>query len=190
MMIFAPTSLEGVLEITLDPREDDRGLFVRTYCELEFQKHGLNTRWPQANLTHTRKRGTIRGLHWQCEPKPEVKLVRCSKGAIYDVVVDVRPESQTRGQWAAFELNAYQNRQLYIPAGFAHGFQSLEDGSEVSYLMSEFYHPGLARGLRWDDPEIRIAWPIEGPILSDRDRQFPLLSDLSNSIPRAKEVSP
>jgi dTDP-4-dehydrorhamnose 3,5-epimerase len=190
MMTFTPTSLEGVVAITLDPREDDRGSFVRTFCELEFQKAGLNTRWPQANLSQSWKRGTIRGLHWQSEPRPEIKLVRCSRGAIFDVVVDVRPHSASWGHWAAFELSARQNLQLYIPAGFAHGFQALEDHCEVSYLMSEVYHPELARGLRWDDAEIRVPWPIPNPTLSDRDRQLPLLSDLARLIHLQGQVPP
>lgn len=170
------------MAITLDPREDNRGCFVRTYCELEFQRAGLNSRWLQANLTRSLKRGTIRGLHWQDAPSTEVKLVRCSKGTLFDVVVDVRPGSASWGRWAAFELSAQQHLQIYIPAGFAHGFQTLEDDCEVSYLMSEFYHPELARGLRWNDPEVGVPWPLQQPILSDRDRQLPLLSELACSL--------
>ncbi len=155
---------------------DERGFFVRTWCEQEFAAHGLNVRWPQGNLTRTLRRGMIRGLHWQAEPKPETKLVRCAAGAIWDVVVDVRRESPTFGRWEAFELTAENDRQLYIPAGIAHGFQNLIDGSEVSYLMSEFYDPALARGARWNDPEIGIHWPVPEPLVSERDAGLPALA--------------
>ena len=149
-MRFTSAKLEGVWLIGPEPRTDERGFFARTYCEQEFAAHGLNTRWPQGNLTRTLRRGMVRGLHWQAEPKPEVKLVRCSAGAIWDVVVDVRRGSPTFGRWEAFELTADNGHQLYIPAGFAHGFQCLADHSEVAYLMGEFYVAELARGLRWD----------------------------------------
>ena len=178
-MRFTPTKLEGVWLIELEPRTDERGFFARTFCEQQFAAQGLNTRWPQGNLTRTCQRGGIRGLHWQAEPKPEVKLVRCSAGAIWDVVVDVRRGSPTFGGWEAFELTADNGHQLYIPAGFAHGFQCLADYSEVAYLMGEFYVPELARGLRWDDPAVGIAWPLPDPVLSERDRQLPLLAKLA-----------
>ena len=174
-MRFTPTPLDGVWLIELEPRTDERGFFARTFCEREFAAHGLNTRWPQANLTRTRQRGMIRGMHWQAEPRPEVKLVRCAAGAIWDVVVDVRRGSPTFGRWTACELTADNGRQLYIPAGFAHGFQCLADHSEVAYLMGDFYAPDLARGLRWDDATVRINWPLPDPVLSERDRQLPLL---------------
>ncbi len=174
-MRFTPASLEGAWLIDLEPRVDERGFFARTFCEEEFAAHGLNIRWPQANLTLTRQRGMIRGMHWQAEPRPEVKLVRCAVGAIWDVVVDVRPGSPTFGRWTAHELTAENGRQLYIPAGFAHGFQCLADNSEVAYLMGDFYAPDLARGLRWDDPAVGINWPLPNPVLSERDRQLPPL---------------
>lgn len=172
-MHFHPLTLEGAWRIEPERREDPRGFFARTFCELEFAAHGLNTRWPQGNVTRTLNRGMIRGMHWQAAPKPEIKLVRCSKGRVWDVVVDVRRGSATFGRWEAFELSADNGRQLYIPAGFAHGFQCLEDGSEVSYLMGEFYVPELARGLRWNDSIVGISWPIPDPMLSDRDRALP-----------------
>lgn len=175
---FFPAKLDGVWLLEPEPRADERGFFARTFCEREFAAHGLNTRWPQGNLTRTRHRGMIRGLHWQAEPQPEVKLVRCSAGAIWDVVVDVRRASSTFGRWEAYELTADSGRQLYIPAGFAHGFQCLADGSEVAYLMGEFYVPELARGLRWDDPAVGIPWPVAGPVLSERDRQLPGLGEV------------
>ena len=177
-MRFTPASLEGVWLIELEPRVDERGFFARTFCEREFAAHGLNTRWPQANLTRTRQRGMIRGMHWQAEPTPEIKLVRCAVGAIWDVVVDVRRTSPTFGQWTAYELTAENGRQLYIPAGFSHGFQCLMENSEVAYLMGDFYVPELARGLRWDDPSVGIRWPLPGPMLSERDRHLPLLTEI------------
>ncbi len=175
-MRFIPSDLSGVWLIELEPRSDDRGFFARTYCEQEFAARGLGTHWPQTNLTRTLHRGMVRGMHWQADPRPEVKLVRCSAGAIWDVVVDVRPKSPTYGRWEAFELTADNGRQLYIPGGFAHGFQCLADGSEVAYMMGESYVPELARGLRWDAPEVGIAWPLPDPFLSERDRGLPGLS--------------
>jgi len=172
-MKFLPATLDGVWIIELERREDERGFFARTFCEREFEAQGLNTRWPQANLTRTLRRGMLRGLHWQADPHPEIKLVRCSAGAIWDVVVDVRPGSSTYGRWEAFELEGQGNRQIYVPGGFAHGFQCLTDGAEVSYLMSEFYEPSLSRGVRWNDPRLAIPWPIARPELSERDAGLP-----------------
>jgi len=172
---FTPTKLSGVWLIELELSEDERGFFARTFCEHEFAAHGLNTRWPQCNVTRTLRRGMIRGLHFQAEPKPEIKLIRCSAGAIWDVVVDVRPGSPTYGQWEAFELAGDNHRQLYVPAGFAHGFQCLTDNCDVFYQMSEFYFAELARGVRWNDPTLNVPWPIPNPTLSERDRNLPLL---------------
>lgn len=177
-MKFQPARLPGVWIIDLELREDERGFLARTFCEREFEQYGLNIRWPQCNLTLTRRRGTIRGLHYQAEPKPEIKLIRCAVGAIWDVLVDLRKDSPTFGQWEAFELTGQNRRMLYVPGGIAHGFQCLQDNSEVFYHMSEFYHPELARGVRWNDPQLAIPWPLPDPILSERDRQLPLLSEL------------
>ncbi|HZL14013.1 MAG TPA: dTDP-4-dehydrorhamnose 3,5-epimerase [Verrucomicrobiae bacterium] len=177
-MKFSRTSLAELWLIELEPREDERGFFARTFCEKEFAEHGLNTRWPQCNLTLTKKRSAIRGMHFQAEPKPEIKLVRCVAGKIFDVVVDVRRDSPTFGKWEGFELSAENHRQLYVPAGFAHGFQCLSENSEVFYQMSEFYFPELARGVRWNDPAIGIRWPLPDASLSERDRQLPLLAEL------------
>jgi dTDP-4-dehydrorhamnose 3,5-epimerase len=174
-MKFLPTALPDVWLIELEPRADDRGFLARTYCEREFGERGLNTHWPQMNLTRTLERGMIRGLHYQADPKPETKLIRCSAGAIFDVVVDVRRGSPNYGRWASFELSGEGGRQLYVPGGFAHGFQCREDRSEVLYLMSDFYDSDLARGVRWDDPALGIPWPIPDPSLSERDRQLPPL---------------
>jgi dTDP-4-dehydrorhamnose 3,5-epimerase len=177
-MKFTPTSLAGVWLVELELREDERGFLARTYCDHEFAAHGLNACWPQCNLTLTRQRGMIRGMHFQRDPKPEIKLIRCAAGAIYDVLVDVRRNSPTFGNWEGFELTGANRRQLYVPGGIAHGFQCLTDNCEVFYMMSEFYAPELAAGLRWNDPQVGIRWPIENPTLSERDRGLPLLSEL------------
>lgn len=177
-MKFKPTSLAGAWLIELELREDERGFLARTYCEREFVDQGLNIHWPQGNLTLTKKRGFLRGMHYQADPKPEIKLIRCAAGVIYDVLVDLRPESATFGKWEAFELSAKNHRQLYVPGGIAHGFQCLADDCEVAYLMSEFYYPELARGIRWNDPILQIGWPIADPAMSERDRALPLFSSL------------
>jgi len=176
-MTFTPGPLDGLWLVGLEPRHDSRGWFARTWCSTEFSRHGLNTHWPQANATRTLQRATLRGLHWQAEPHPEIKLIRCSRGVVWDVVVDVRPDSPTCGQWASFELSEEQPLQLYVPAGFAHGFQCLTDLCEMDYLMSDSYHPDLARGLRWNDPHLAIPWPITNPLVSDRDAALPLWPD-------------
>lgn len=178
-MKFRKTSLDGVWLIELERREDERGFLARTYCEKEFAAQGLNTRWPQCNLTHTRRLGTIRGLHFQAEPRSEIKLIRCAAGAIYDVVVDVRRDSPTFGKHEAFELTAKNGLQLYVPGGFAHGFQCLTDDVEVFYQMSEFYDPALVRGVRWNDPALKISWPVSIAVVSERDEALPLLENLA-----------
>jgi dTDP-4-dehydrorhamnose 3,5-epimerase len=177
-MKFSRTSLAGLWLIDLELREDERGFLARTFCEKEFAALGLHPHWPQCNLTLTKKRGAIRGLHFQAEPKPEIKLIRCAAGKIFDVLVDVGRDSPTFGQWEGFELSAENHRQLYVPGGFAHGFQCLTDNCEVFYQMSEFYFPELARGLRWDDPQVGIRWPLPQAILSERDQKLPLLAAL------------
>lgn len=177
-MKFSRTRLDGLWLIELELRSDERGFLARTFCENEFAAHGLNTRWPQCNLTLTRQRGMLRGMHFQADPKPEIKLIRCAAGAIYDVLVDVRKDSPTYGQWQGFELTAQNRHTLYVPGGFAHGFQCLMDNCEVFYQMSDFYVPELARGLRFDDPRVGIQWPVSDPVLSERDRQLPLLAEL------------
>ncbi len=178
-MKFSRTTLAGVWHIELELREDERGFLARTYCEKEFADQGLNTRWPQCNLTLTKRRGAVRGMHFQAEPKPEIKLIRCAAGRIFDVVVDVRRTSTTYGKWEGFELSSQNHRLLYVPGGFAHGFQCLEDNCEVFYQMSEFYFGDLARGLRYDDPEVKIQWPLQERFLSERDRQLPGLAELA-----------
>jgi dTDP-4-dehydrorhamnose 3,5-epimerase len=175
-MTFTPCAIDGVWKIEMEPRGDDRGWFMRTFCEEAFLRHGLNVHWPQANTTRTRVRGAIRGMHWQAEPQPEAKLIRCSRGTAWDVVVDVRPGSPTFGQWVAFELSEEHPTEIYVPVGCAHGFQCLTDDVELNYLMSAPYVPGLARGLRWDDPTVGIRWPLPPTVMSDRDRSLPPLS--------------
>ncbi|MCP5178347.1 MAG: dTDP-4-dehydrorhamnose 3,5-epimerase [Pseudomonadales bacterium] len=177
-MIFSPTRLHGLWHIDLELREDERGFLARTYCDNEFAEHGLNTRWPQCNLSLTRSKGMLRGMHFQAEPHPEIKLIRCAAGAVYDVLVDVRPGSPTFGQWQGFELTQSNRAMLYVPGGFAHGYQCLTDNCEVFYQMSEFYHPDLARGIHHADPEVGIAWPLPDPLCSEKDRGLPLLRDL------------
>ena len=171
-MIFHETEIKGVFIIDPKRVEDERGFLARTWCQRKFQAHGLNTVWVQSNIVFNWKKGTLRGLHYQAKPHGEVKLVRCTRGAIHDVVVDLRPGFQSLGKWVSVELSAENRRMLYIPKGFAHGYQTLTDHTEVSYQMSEFYHPESARGVRWNDPAFGIHWPEGKRILSDRDSAF------------------
>ncbi len=174
-MKFLPTPLAGAYLIEPERLEDERGFFARSFCQDEFRKHGLKPAVAQCNLSWNRKRGTLRGLHYQAAPHEEAKVVRCTRGAVWDVIVDLREGSPTRLRWHALELNADNRLALYVPEGFAHGFQTLADDSEVLYQMSESYRPDLARGLRWDDPRLKIKWPLPDPILSERDRSYALL---------------
>ena len=178
-MKFRETTLSGLWLIELEPRGDERGFLARTYCEREFAAAGLNTRWSQCNLTLTRQRGAVRGMHFQAEPQPEIKLIRCAAGSIFDVLVDVRLESPTFGRWEGFELTARNHRQLYVPGGFAHGFQCQTEDCEVLYQMSAEYVPALARGMRHDDPQVGIRWPLPAGQVSARDAGLPRLSELS-----------
>lgn len=169
-MIFEPLNLEGACLISLDKKEDDRGFFARYYCEEEFRKHNLNTDWIQMNNSFSKHKGTLRGLHFQYPPHSEVKLIRCFRGAIWDVMVDIRKDSKTYGQWYGTELSAENRKMLYIPEGFAHGFISLTDDSEILYMVSSAY-AGQAEGtLRWDDPFHDIEWPLIPEIISDKDK--------------------
>jgi dTDP-4-dehydrorhamnose 3,5-epimerase len=178
-MKFIRGELDGVWIIELEKHSDERGYFARTWCVDEFEKHGLNPRVVQCNTSFNQKRGTLRGMHFQDAPHWEAKLIRCTRGAIYDVALDLRRSSSTFKRWTAVELKATGNQMLYIPEGFAHGFQSLEDESEISYQMSEYFHPESSRGIRWDDPEVAIRWPIANPIISQRDRELPLLRNIA-----------
>ena len=171
-MKFLPTPLAGAYIVELERLEDERGFFARSFCEEEFRKHGLRPGIAQCNVSWNRRRGTLRGLHFQAIPHEEAKVVRCTRGAVWDVVVDLRDGSATRRRWHAVELSAENRRALYVPEGFAHGFQTLAEDSEVLYQMSESYYPELARGVRWDDPRLGIKWPLPDPILSERDRSY------------------
>ena len=175
-MRFTPLQPEGVWLIQPDRRMDERGYFARSFCEDEFAAHGLPTRFPQSNVSYNARAGTLRGLHWQDDPFPEGKLIRCVRGAAFDVAVDIRPGSSTRGRWVCAELTAANGDALFIPPGFAHGFQALHEGTELFYMMTESYRDGLARGLRWNDPTLAIAWPIPAPLVSPRDAGLPLLT--------------
>jgi dTDP-4-dehydrorhamnose 3,5-epimerase len=172
-MQFTTAPLAGLMVVDIAAVRDDRGYFARTFCTDEFAAAGLPTVFPQCNISFNTARGTLRGMHWQADPFPEGKLVRCSRGAILDVAVDLRPDSPTFCRWYGVELTVRNARALYIPAGFAHGFQTLEGDSEVFYQMTESYRPGMARGARWNDPRFGIDWPIPDPILSPRDADYP-----------------
>ena len=173
-MIFHEAKLPGVIIVEIQRLEDDRGFFGRSFCKREFADQGLNPEIAQCSISFTRKAGTLRGMHFQESPHSEDKLIHCINGAIYDVVIDLRRESATFKQWIAVELHGQSVRMLYVPKGFAHGFQTLADNTEVLYRMSEFYHPESARGVRFDDPAFGIQWPERVPrILSERDRSWP-----------------
>lgn len=172
-MTFHKTGLQGVFEIHLEPRLDERGFFARSWCQKEFESNGLNPKLVQCNVSFNVRKGTLRGMHYQAEPCPETKLVRCTRGALYDVVVDLRPQSPTFKQWTAVVLNAANRRSVYVPEGCAHGFLTLEDETEVFYQMSEFYNAESARGVRWNDPAFKIVWPAPVEVISERDRTYP-----------------
>jgi dTDP-4-dehydrorhamnose 3,5-epimerase len=172
-MHFQPTSLEGVRLIEIEPIGDDRGSFARTFCTREFAANGLTASFVQHSISSTVRVGSIRGMHFQHAPHEETKLIRCLKGGIYDVLVDLRPSSPTYMQWEAYELTNTNWRELYVPAGIAHGFQTLQPDTEVSYAISAFYDPEAASGVRYDDPAFAITWPLPVADLSDRDRAWP-----------------
>jgi dTDP-4-dehydrorhamnose 3,5-epimerase len=172
-MIFDETILKGAFVIEPERQEDERGFFARTFCQKEFEAHGLHPRLVQCSISFNRTKGTLRGMHHQVAPYQEVKLVRCTTGTVFDAIIDLRPDSTTFRQWVAVELSADNRRMLYIPEGFAHGFQTLENHSEVFYQISEFFHPECARGTRWDDPAFGIEWPDDERIISDKDREYP-----------------
>lgn len=172
-MKFCETKLPGVFGILLDPAADERGFFARTWCQKEFEDQGLNSNLVQCSVSLNSRKGTLRGMHYQAAPFAETKVVRCTAGAIYDVVLDLREQSPTFKQWFAAVLSAENRHSLYIPEGFAHGFLTLTEESEVLYQMSEFYHPEAARGVRWNDPAFQIAWPEKVKVISERDRTYP-----------------
>jgi dTDP-4-dehydrorhamnose 3,5-epimerase len=172
-MVFSRTKINGAFEITPEQHCDERGFFARTWCEKEFEANELNPKLVQCSISYNEKRGTLRGMHYQAAPHAEAKLVRCTKGAIYDVVLDLRPLSPSFNEWVAIVLSSENRKMVYVPEGCAHGFLTLEDRTEVHYQMSEFYYPELARGLRWDDPAFKIDWPAEVQVISERDRTYP-----------------
>ena len=172
-MKFTETKLCGAFVVELEPVADERGFFARTWCEREFEEHGLRTRFVQCSVSFNLKRGTLRGMHYQRDPYGEVKLVRCTRGALYDVIIDLRSDSPTRTQHVAVVLTPENGKMMYVPQGFAHGFQTLEDNTEVFYQISELYRPEHAAGVAWDDPAFGIEWPVAERIMSERDRSLP-----------------
>jgi dTDP-4-dehydrorhamnose 3,5-epimerase len=174
-MRFVEMSLAGAFVVEIEPSEDDRGSFARTFSRDEFEAHGLSTDIAQCSVSFNKVRGTLRGMHFQAEPYEECKLVRCTRGAIFDVIVDLRPESATYRRWFGTDLTPVNGRMLYVPKGFAHGFQTLEDATEVAYQISQAYVLSHARGVRFDDPAFGIEWPLAVTAISKRDRDFPRL---------------
>ena len=172
-MKFSEIFLQGAFIIDIEPVADERGLFARTWCKKEFHQKGLLDEFMQCNISVNHKKGTLRGMHFQKAPYAEAKLVRCTKGAIFDVIIDLRPESDTFFKWYAVELNANNRKTLFIPKGFAHGFQTLTDHTEIFYQMSEFYRPEYAGGVRWNDPVFGVDWPEDTRIISKKDQQYP-----------------
>jgi dTDP-4-dehydrorhamnose 3,5-epimerase len=173
-MLFTETELPGAYVIDLERREDERGFFARAWCADEFAEHGLSTRLVQANLSFNARKGTVRGMHFQVEPHAEDKLVRCTRGSIYDVIIDLRPESSTFKRWLGVELDADSRRALYVPQGFAHGYQTLVPETETFYQVSEYYTPEAEGGVRWNDPAFGIEWPDPAnAFLSEKDRNWP-----------------
>lgn len=176
-MIFNPTPLVGSYIIDLEPRSDERGWFARYYCKEEFEKIGHTKEWVQMNHSFTNKKGSIRGMHFQVQPFREIKMLRCIAGSVYDVIIDLRKDSATFLQWMGVELSATNKKMLYIPEGFAHGFQCLEDDCELIYHHSEFYKPGAEAGIRYNDPFINIKWPLPLTVISSRDEEHPYLTE-------------
>jgi dTDP-4-dehydrorhamnose 3,5-epimerase len=172
-MIFTETKLKGAYIIDVKRLEDERGFFGRSYCKREMDEYGLNTNMVQANVSYNKKKGTLRGMHMQVSPYEETKLVRCTRGAIYDVIIDMREDSDTYKQWIGVELTADSYRMLFVPEGFAHGFITLEDNTDVTYNVTQYYTPGSERGIRWNDPAFNIEWPMEPVTISDKDQAHP-----------------
>jgi dTDP-4-dehydrorhamnose 3,5-epimerase len=189
-VIFTETELSGAFVIDLDRKEDNRGFFARAFCQHEFAEHGLKPVIAQANIAFNSRKATLRGMHFQFPPAPETKLVRCTRGAILDIIVDLRPESPTYLEHVAVELSADNHRALYVPERFAHGYQVLEDSTETSYQVGEFYTPGAEGGIRYDDPRLGLSWPLPASEISDKDRDWPLLSEIEPELARRMMVAP
>ena len=171
-MKFIETELIGAFLIDPEPLEDERGFFARTWCRKEFEQHGLHPDWVQCNISYNKRMGTLRGMHYQIAPHAEAKLLRCTMGAIFDVIIDLRPDSKTVMQWISVELTAENRKMIFIPEGFAHGFQTLVNDTEIFYQMSEFYTPEYARAVRWNDPQFNIHWPEADRIISAKDQKI------------------
>jgi len=172
-MKFTETKLKGAFIIEIEKLSDDRGFFARSWCQKEFEIHALASRVVRANVSYNRKRGTMRGMHYQIAPYQESKLIRCTRGAIYDVIIDLRPDSPTYKQWTGVELTADNYTMFFVPQDFAHGFETLTDETEITYQVSQFYTPGSEKGIRFNDPAFDIQWPLEVTIISDKDRTWP-----------------
>jgi dTDP-4-dehydrorhamnose 3,5-epimerase len=172
-MIFHEVAIPGAYLLEPERKEDHRGFFARTYCRRELEDRGLDPTVVQCSISVNKARGTVRGMHWQAEPYPEVRLVRCTRGAVHDVILDLRPGSPAFKKHYAVELDDENRLSLYVPAGCAHGFQTLTDGAEVFYQMSEFYYAELTRGVRWNDPAFDVTWPLEISVISEKDLSFP-----------------
>lgn len=188
-MIFHDLGLAGAYQIEIERQADERGFFARTWCRREFRKQGLETEYVQASISVNPLRGTLRGLHFQCAPHWETKIVQCVRGAIYDVILDLRPRSPTFRRWLGVTLSAESHDMLYVPTGFAHGFQTLKNDTEVSYLISTFFVPAAARGIRYDDPALAIDWPFEVTRISEKDRGLPGIDDVTGLMPQAERGS-
>lgn len=189
-MIFIETKLKGAFIIELERREDDRGFFARGFCQNEFREHGLKALIAQGNIASNAKRGTLRGMHFQYPPAAETKLVRCTRGAILDIIVDLRPESPTYLQHVAVELNEDNMLALYVPERFAHGYQTLRDRTDTSYQVGEFYTPSREGGLMYNDPALGLKWPLPVTAISAKDQKFPLLSEIEDELKRKMSLQP
>lgn len=187
-MIFTETELQGAFVIDLERREDNRGFFARAFCQHEFADHGLKPVIAQANIGFNRRRGSVRGMHFQYPPAAETKLVRCTRGAVLDIIVDLRPESPTYLDHISVELSADNHRAIYVPERFGHGYQVLEDETETSYQVGEFYTPEAEGGLRYDDPALGLTWPLPITEISDKDAGWPLLSEIQEELKRKMAV--
>jgi dTDP-4-dehydrorhamnose 3,5-epimerase len=187
-MVFTETKLKGAFIIDLERREDSRGFFARAFCRQEFEAHGLKSTIAQANVAFNIKKGTVRGMHFQYPPAAETKLVRCTRGAILDIIVDLRPESVTYLQNISVELNEDNQRALYVPERFAHGYQVLCDSTETSYQVGEFYTPSAESGLLHDDPRLRLEWPLPVAVISDKDQKFALLDKIESELKRRMTI--
>lgn len=187
-MIFTETKLRGAFIIDIEPREDSRGFFARAFCQHEFAAHGLKPIIAQANIAFNKKRGTLRGMHFQLPPVAETKLLRCTRGGILDIIVDLRPESPTYLQHIAVELNEDNGRALYVPERFAHGYQVLRDNTETSYQVGEFYAPGSEGGLFYNDPRLALPWPLPVAVISDKDQQWKMLDEQEPEIRQGMSI--